>query len=155
MMLKRKTKKKKKKEHYPERSLTTFIYGAPAAFAAIVQILLPLVSPSSRGKIKFVRAGADWGAVAGGVVDPAAIPESLGGTGPDAVPVAVAARAVGMLSGTQAPPVDVPWEVAEEGEGEEKRKAEETEAEKEVEVDKTTASRPAGVIDVSVTAAMQ
>lgn len=66
--------KKTKKDHYPERSLTTFIFGAPSAFAAIVQLLLSLVSPSSRGKIKFVKAGSDWataGVADASVADPA------------------------------------------------------------------------------------
>ena len=125
------TKKKKRvQDHYPERSLTTFIFGAPSAFAAIVQLLLPLISPSSRGKVKFVKAGGDWAAAAAAAaVDAASLPRVLGGTGPDAVPVQVAARAVGILRELPVPAVDEPWGVvaadAEASEAEKEKKGKE------------------------------
>lgn len=162
-----KKNEKKTQDHYPERSLTTFIFGAPSAFAAIVQLLLPLVSPSSRGKIKFVKAGSDWAsagvAIDGSVViDGASLPRVLGGTGPDAVPVQVAARSVGILKDLPVPAVDPPaWGVSAGG-GEEV-KEEEGKEEEEASAASASAAAPAaegkateqrsGVVSLTATAA--
>lgn len=70
-----------------------------------------------------MKAGTDWASAgvadASALEDPlsrrvafidgAALPKVLGGTGPDAVPVQVAARSVGILKDLPVPAVDEPW----------------------------------------------
>lgn len=100
-------------------------------------MLLPLISPSSRGKVKFVKAGSDWATAGVGgdadnavlLIDGAYLPRVLGGTGPDAVPVQVAARSMGILKDLPVPAVDEPWGVVSaDAEGEKEEKEEEASA---------------------------
>ena len=99
--------------HYPERSLATYVYGAPKTFAALVTLLLPLLAPASRGKVVFVAANggapaaAAWAHVPG--VDAASLPAEIGGGAGPAEPVQAAARRAGVVAAGGAPAVSAPY----------------------------------------------
>lgn len=66
-------------DHYPERAQNVLIVNAPALFAAVWSLVLPLINEATRAKVRLARS-SEVAALFAEFADPDQIPREYGGT---------------------------------------------------------------------------